>query len=187
MSDAEKREQEYRSICLEEGADQAAIIETRRLPFDKQLRAYCAANVCGCYGQNWACPPDVGEPDELIARIVGYRNALVFRAVGRLEDSFDFEGMMAAGRRFEELAQRIRKRIGPRFPDYLLLTAGGCTHCPACSKTEGLPCRFPDRAVSSLEAYCIQVSQLATVCNMPYHSGPHTVTNFGAFLFDRSE
>ena len=95
-------------ICLEEGADRAAVIDTARIPFDKGLRAYCAANACGCYDKNWACPPGVGEPDEVIARAKGYRRALVFQAVGRLEDSFDFEGMVAAERRFGELAERIR-------------------------------------------------------------------------------
>ena len=55
-------------ICLEEGADRAAVIDTARIPFDKGLRAYCAANACGCYDKNWACPPGVGEPDEVIAR-----------------------------------------------------------------------------------------------------------------------
>ena len=44
-------------ICLEEGADRAAVIDTARIPFDKGLRAYCAANACGCSDKHWACPP----------------------------------------------------------------------------------------------------------------------------------
>ena len=171
-------------ICLEEGADRAAVIDTARIPFDKGLRAYCAANACGCYDKNWACPPGVGEPDEVIARAKGYRRALVFQAVGRLEDSFDFEGMVAAERRFGELAERIRRRMAETLSRYLLLTAGGCSLCPVCAKAENQPCRFPDRAISSLEAYCIQVSRLAAACGMPYHSGENTITNFGACLFD---
>lgn len=183
MDDAIIQTEEWVRICLEEGADRAAVIDTARIPFDKGLRAYCAANACGCYDKNWACPPGVGEPDEVIARAKGYRQALVFQAVGRLEDSFDFEGMMAAGRRFAELAERIRGRVAAMMPGYLLLTAGGCSLCPVCAKVENQPCRFPDKAISSLEAYCIQVSRLAAACDMPYHSGENTVTNFGAFLF----
>lgn len=170
-------------ICLEEGAARAAVIEVAKIPFDKGLRAYCAANACGSYGKNWACPPGVGEPDEVIARARQYRYALVFQAVGQMEDSFDFEGMEAAGRRFGETAERIRSRVADQIPGYLLLTAGGCSVCPVCAKVEDKPCRFPDKAISSLEAYCIQVSRLAAACGMPYHNGPNTVTNFGAFLF----
>ncbi|MBM3710008.1 MAG: DUF2284 domain-containing protein, partial [Actinobacteria bacterium] len=36
----------------------------------------------------------------------------------------------------------------------------------------------------SLEAYCMNVSTLAELCNMKYINGQNTVTYFGAFLFN---
>ena len=84
----------------------------------------------------------------------------------------------------EDESRRLRRRMAETLSRYLLLTAGGCSLCPVCAKAENQPCRFPDRAISSLEAYCIQVSRLAAACGMPYHSGENTITNFGAFLFD---
>ncbi|MBM3708346.1 MAG: DUF2284 domain-containing protein, partial [Actinobacteria bacterium] len=38
--------------------------------------------------------------------------------------------------------------------------------------------------ISSLEAYCMNVSTLAGLCNMKYINGQNTVTYFGAFLFN---
>lgn len=170
-------------ICLEEGAARAAVIEVAQIPFDKGLRAYCAANACGSYGKNWACPPGVGEPDEVIARARQYRYALVFQAVGQMEDSFDFEGMEAAGRRFGETAERIRSRVADQIPGYLLLTAGGCSVCPVCAKVEDKPCRFPDKAISSLEAYCMQVSRLRQPAACPITTAPTPSPTSGRFYF----
>ena len=64
-------------ICRAEGAADARVIDTGKIPFDPKLRSYCAANACGSYGRNYACPPHVGEPDELIARAKSYRRALL--------------------------------------------------------------------------------------------------------------
>ena len=63
------------------------------------------------------------------------------------------------------------------------LTAGKCTVCKVCTLIENKPCRFPDKAISSLEAYCMNVSILAKLCHMNYINGQNTVTYFGAFLF----
>lgn len=166
------------------GAYKAAVIETADIPFDKSLRDYCTMNMCGQYGKNWACPPGVGEPDELIERAKKYKYALVFQTVSELEDSFDFEGMQAAAKRHRELSKSVREKIAEKAKEHLELTAGGCNICEKCAKMSDEPCRFPEKAVSSLEAYCIQVSQLAEKCGMKYINGKDTVTYFGAYLYN---
>ena len=65
----------------------------------------------------------------------------------------------------------------------LHLGAGGCGVCKPCAKQSGEPCRFPELAMPSLEAYCINVSELARAAGMKYINGPNTVTYFGAVLF----
>ncbi len=178
------REQTILSCCEELGAQCAALIPMEEMPFDPHLRAACEANYCGSYGKNWACPPGVGAIDEVIARAKEYRCALVFQTVGKLEDSFDFEGMTAAAQRHSALAQEIRKKAGAWIEGpVLLLTAGGCDVCERCAKLEEQPCRFPDRMISSLEAYGVHVARLAKRCNMDYINGENTVTYFGALLF----
>ena len=170
-------------ISLRCGADRATVIPVEDIPFDPGLRAYCEANVCGCYGKNYACPPGVGPAEEVIAKARRHERALVLQSIGRLEDSFDWEGMRRAAERHAEIAAATAGELRERGLAFLQLGAGGCTVCPVCAQAEGTPCRFPDRAVSSLEAYCVNVSALAAQCGMKYINGENTVTYFSAYLF----
>jgi predicted metal-binding protein len=169
--------------CLKHGAYKAYIIDVDKIPFDKGLRKYCEANYCGAYGKNYACPPNVGSVDEVIAKAKLYKKALIFQTVGNLEDSYDIEGMEKAKVNHSKLAKKINAEVKSIYDDYLQLTAGGCDICPTCAITDDKPCRFPDKAISSLEAYCMNVSTLAGLCGMKYINGQNTVTYFGAYLF----
>jgi predicted metal-binding protein len=170
--------------CIEAGAFKAFLLTTDNIPFDVNLRSYCEQNICGNYGKNYACPPNVGKGEELIEKARSYKKALVFQTVTQIEDSFDFEGMKEAARKHSKVADTINKEIEKQFGNYLQLTAGECTVCDTCALTEDKPCRFPDKAISSLEAYCMNVSTLAERCQMKYINGQNTVTYFGAFLFN---
>lgn len=174
------------SALIQWGAHKAGLVPVEEITFQPQFRKLCEANACGMYGRNWMCPPCVGPVEELIAQARGYRWALVYQTVDRLEDSFDFEGMVEAARRMSRLAQTVRAQLELPDPSPLYLAAGACGICPVCAKTEDKPCRFPQLALSSLEAYGIDVSQLASLAGMNYTSGPDTVTYFAAVLFGRS-
>lgn len=168
------------------GADGAAVIDAGKIPHRRKFRLACEQNVCGQYGRNWMCPPDVGGIDALIASAQVYGRALVFQTVSPLEDSFDFAGMMEAEKRHGEIGLCIAKRILPLPGGALRLGAGACLLCPTCAKTDGGPCRRPEDAVSSLEAYAVAVSELAPLCGMKYINGENTVTFFGAVLFGQA-
>ena len=58
-----------------------------------------------------------------------------------------------------------------------------CKICKECTYPDGEECRFPDKAVASVEAYCIDVNALVTSCDIPYINGPNTVSFVGLFLF----
>ena len=85
---------------LSAGADRASVIDARLIKTNSTFRDICASNACGMYGKCYMCPPDVGEIDELREKIKRYDHALVYQKVFKLEDSFDFEGMTEAKRRF---------------------------------------------------------------------------------------
>lgn len=166
------------------GARRVGFVPVREIVFDASFRALCEQNSCGQYGRNWMCPPDVGPMEELMARARRYDTALVFQTVDALEDSFDVAGMAAARDRMNRLIQAARGPLSRALaPDPLFLGAGGCRACRACARPSGRPCRDPARALSSLEAYGVAVSQLAERAGMPYVNGPGTVTYFGAALF----
>jgi predicted metal-binding protein len=178
------KEEKLVNICIEAGAFKAFVLTTDNIPFDVSLRSYCEANICGNYGKNYACPPNVGDGQELIEKARSYKKALVFQTVTKIKDSFDFDGMKEAAKRHSKVTDEINKAIGEQLGDYLQLTAGECTVCEVCALAEDKLCRFPDKAISSLEAYCMNVSTLAERCQMKYINGKNTVTYFGAFLFN---
>ena len=166
------------------GAHKAAVIEVKALSFDRSFRDMCASNACGLYGKNYMCPPDVGQIEALIGEAKEYDYALVYQTVTELEDSFDFEGMINAKKQTVPLAQKMRTVFQDMHITRVLhLGAGGCGVCGTCAKITNEPCRFPQLAMPSLEAYGINVSLLAKAADMKYINGQNTVTYFGAVLF----
>lgn len=172
------------SKALALGAYKAKVIEAKDISCDRSFRDMCASNSCGMYGRCYMCPPDVGDIDALMGEINNYSFALVYQTVSELEDSFDFEGMVAAKKRSYPLAQTLRSVFADmNISKVLHLGAGGCGVCKPCAKESGEPCRFPEKAMPSLEAYGINVSELAKAADMKYINGQNTVTYFGAVLF----
>ena len=170
--------------AIELGAYKANVIETKEIVLDGAFRDICATNACGMYGSCYMCPPDAGDIDELMAEVANYDHALVYQTVTELEDSFDFEGMMDSKKQSYLLADSLRKVFADMdISKALHLGAGGCGVCDVCAKKTGGPCRFPQKAMSSLEAYGINVSELAKAADMKYINGQNTVTYFGAILF----
>lgn len=180
------REQTRKTLleqALELGASKAGFVEMEQVVFDPVFREICATNACGQYGKCWTCPPDAGEINNLIAEAKTYSCAMVYQTVTELEDSYDYEGMMEAGKIHNRLAQSLRRRIEELgIQEVLHLGAGGCRLCGVCAKKTNEPCRNPDLAMRSLEAYGIHVSKLAEAAGMKYINGQNTVTYFGAVL-----
>lgn len=169
---------------LELGAYKANIINAKDIVLDRAFREMCERNACGVYGKCYMCPPDVGNIDELMSRVGQYDLALVYQTVTELEDSFDFEGMIEAKKKTYPLAQSLRDLFSEiNVQKVLHLGAGGCGVCETCAKRTGEPCRFPEKATPSLEAYGVNVSELAKAAGMRYINGQNTVTYFGAVLF----
>lgn len=171
--------------ALDAGAYRASVIDARKVVLDASFRTICESNACGAYGRCWACPPDVGDIDVLMRELSAYSWALVFQSVGMLEDSFDIEGMGRSADDHARLTLQVRDacKAAP-FSKQLCLAAGGCHVCASCAKTEGKPCRFPDRMLVSLEAYGVNVSALADAAGMKYINGQNTVTFFSAIFFN---
>lgn len=172
--------------ALQAGAHRASIIEASKIETDPVFREICATNACGMYGRCYMCPPDVGEIGDLMQALGEYDYALVYQTVTELEDSFDFEGMIEAKKSFYPISQGLRKAfLELGISKVLHLGAGGCGVCEKCAKQTGEPCRFPEKAMPSLEAYGINVSELAKAAGMKYINGQDTVTYFGAILFSK--
>lgn len=164
-----------------------AFIEASSIKTDKSLRTACKQNYCGHYGKNWGCPPGVGTYESLRNSLKNYSDAVVIQTIHKLEDSFDYEGMMAAQEKhvclFREVREDLRKSLSSNDPTVMLgLSAGACTVCENCTYPEGKPCRFPEKANASIESYCINVNSLLNSCSLEYNNGENTVFYVSLFL-----
>ena len=110
---------------------------------------------------------------------------MVFQTVHQLEDSFDFEGAVEAAKKHEEVFRKILASIQSdrSFQEILGLNVGDCKVCDKCTYLDGEECRYPDKAVASVESYGIDVNALVSGCGIPYINGPNTVSYVGLFLF----
>jgi predicted metal-binding protein len=142
----------------------------------------CAADKCRKYDTCWTCPPACGSIEECTQRTARYSYGIIVQTTKKLEDSLDYEEIMAIQKlhntAFEKFAESLRRE----FPGLLALGSGGCKLCDACTYPAG-PCRFPYRALSSMEAYGILVSELCKANGIPYYYGPGTMTFVGCFLW----
>lgn len=172
-------------LAMKLGARRCAAIDAQQLDFDRSFRDMCEMNSCGVYGKNYMCPPAVGPIDELMAKAKSYPKGVLYQTVFDLEDSFDFEGMIEAKKKHAQLSSELQKLLPEEIGGgFLHLSGGGCPLCERCGILDGVPCRHPDLALSSLEAHGINVSVTAGNAGLPYINGKDTVTYFGAVLFE---
>lgn len=177
-------EQRLISLAVACGAAKAAVFSVSDVVLSEEFRGICEQNACGMYGRCYMCPPDVGEIRPLMEKVRGYERGLLYQTIAPLEDSFDIEGMQAAADDHAQCTQRVRDALASLLPpDSMYLAAGGCHLCGRCAKRDGLPCRFPQRALPSMEACGIDVYQLTRVTPLRYINGQNTVTYFSAALW----
>ena len=177
-------EEKLRSAAQEAGAYKAVVFPAERIVLSEMFRDICRNNQCGKFGKCWVCPPELPEVAEVMANVRGYDRVLWYQSVSQIEDSFDVEGMMEAGKNHVLLSQRLQALVKDLLPEnFLHLTCGGCHLCPECAKAEGKPCRMPDKALPSLEGYCVDVYNTTKDTPLKYINGQNTVTYFGAVLF----
>lgn len=156
------------------GFSAAAPIEPTKLTVQEEVRAMCAADRCHAYHRNWACPPVCGTLAQCAAAISACSTGVLLQTTGHLEDSFDYEGMMALEKQHLERFHAFSAHIRQERPNALCLGSGGCRICKTCAYPE--PCRFPEKACSSMEAYGLLVSDVCKICGVPYYYGENTLS-----------
>lgn len=177
-------EQKLVHAALEAGATKAILLPVERIVLSDTFREICRTGGCGAYGRCWVCPPHIGEIHALMEKVRSYPKALWYQYVGTIEDSFDFEGMMAVGNAHALLGQRLQAKAEDLIAgEFLHLSCGGCHLCEKCAAVQGDPCRFPGKALHPLEGYGVDVYQTTKDTPLKYINGQNTVTYFGMILF----
>lgn len=181
----EEEKNMWLTAAREAGFEQAVLADPALLTPDPRVREACAADRCGAYGKNWTCPPAVGTLGECAERLRSFGACLLVQTVYPLEKKIDTKGYRAA----EELHRKRLGELGAKlrgdFPGALVLGAGGCRVCPVCACPE--PCRAPEKAQSSMEAYGLFVTKVCRDAGLAYYYGPKTIAYTGCILFGKKE
>lgn len=160
-------------------------IDPSSVPIDEQVRDMCKQNACGNFGKSWTCPPAVDGLEKLKARLLTYDRFMIVDKVYCLEDSFDWQGMQEGSKDFQARILKMKKKIESLAPGlrFLTLGAGACRLCRSCSYLEEQPCKHPEDAMFSVEAYGIDVMKMMAENGMKYNNGKNTVTYIGGVFF----
>jgi predicted metal-binding protein len=180
------RSRQFLQMAKDCGIDHAAPVETSAIRFHEDFRKACERNACGKYDTNWMGPPAIGTIRELKERVLRFRAGLLVQTVHRWDGSRYLKGMLAAAREHEILFRNFLQKIRDACPgdELLALGAGCCSYCEKCSYPDGEPCLNPDQAISSVEAYGMDVARLTKSAGLPYSYGKGTICFVGLILFD---
>lgn len=162
------------------GFDTAVEIDPQILEPREDVRAMCAEDKCGSYNRNWTCPPAVGTIAECGQRMRQYTRGLLLQTVGHMTKAIDSRCYRETERRHIENLYAIAGEIRAIHPDALCLGAGGCRVCKRCAYPS--QCRFPEKAMSSMEAYGLFVTQVCRDAGTAYHHGERTITYTACIL-----
>ena len=159
-----------------------AVVDTEEIPFRTYVVDACAMNYCGRYNKTWQCPPAVGTLEKLKESCLSYKQAVIFTTYHPLEDSFDIEGMERGRTAHEKITDQAVEIFSGE--EVKTLSAEGCNLCESCTYPDA-PCRFPNKARSSVEANGISVVELSKNCNIHYTNGENTVTYFSMIFYQK--
>ena len=156
-------------------------LKVEDLEVRKEVRDMCADNTCGRYEKCWSCPPGCGTLEECSARLREHTEGILVQTIGEIEDSFDVEAMMEIAARHKENFAEMYARLREKGEKVLALGAGSCSNCRKCSYPDA-PCRFPEKMISSMEAYGMVVNEVCAANGLPYNYGPTRMAYTGCFL-----
>ena len=165
------------------GAYKADIIKIEDIVLNRDFAKMCEDNKCGIYGKCYMCPPSIGKIDELISKVGTFSGGIIYQTVSEKDNPFSPEKMRQKVRDHMSVSQIIQRRIKTDCDiDFLHLSTGGCCLCDTCAKVTDEPCRFPNDALSSLEAYGIDVFKTLSATSIKDRYGQDTITFFGIIL-----
>ena len=161
----------------------AAMTETAQIVQNPEFRKFCEDNLCGKYNANYSCPPDCGTVEEVRQRLLAGKRAVVLQTEWDIGSYENKEGIARAKKAHNAAILRFTDRLRKDGMEGFCLGYGGCPLCDPCLRTLNRPCAHPDRKISCLSAYCVDVGKLAETCGLQYAWIPEKLFLFGMFVF----
>lgn len=156
-------------------------LDVSTISLKPEVRDMCAANSCGRYGKSWSCPPGCGTLEQCRQRLKDYTVGILVQTCGDVEDGFDFESMVEIEKAHKEHFYAMHRALSEAGKEALAIGAGSCTLCKECTYPNA-PCRFPNKAVASMEAYGMLVVEICKANQMRYYYGSNKMAYTSCFL-----
>ncbi|MBQ3194660.1 MAG: DUF2284 domain-containing protein [Oscillospiraceae bacterium] len=168
-------------LAEEAGFSAWSALDVSTIELKSEVRDMCAVNSCGQYGKRWSCPPGCGTLEECGERIRACTHGILVQTYGEIEDGFDFEAMMEIEADHKEHFTEMYAALREAGADVLAIGAGCCTACAKCTYPDEA-CRFPEKMVSSMEAYGMLVLEVCKANGLQYYYGPDKMAYTSCFL-----
>ena len=176
-------DQELLELATRCGFTHVSTLNVPALEFRPEVRDMCAADKCHSYGRCWTCPPHCGTLEEVAEKARKYNRGILVQCTGQMEDDYDVETMIDTEKLQKECFLKLVKELRTAYPDCLPMSAGACTICSACTCPDE-PCRCPELAIPSMEAFGLWVSKVCEDSGARYYYGPKTITFTSCILVD---
>ena len=161
----------------------AAIIPAKDIPVNGEFRKFCEDNLCGKYNANYSCPPGCGTVEEVHRRLFAADQALVLQTIHEIGSYENKEAILKSKKNLNVAVLRLTEQLRKEGMECFCLGYGGCPLCDPCKQVLGEPCAFPEKRISCMSAYCIDVGKLAGKCGLEFDWVPEKLYLFGMIAF----
>lgn len=161
----------------------AAIIHAKDVPVNGTFRKFCEDNLCGKYNANYSCPPGCGTVEEVYRRLMAEDKALVLETIHEIGSYENKTAILESRKDLNMTVLKLTEELRRTGIQGFCLGYGGCPLCDPCKQVRGEPCAFPEKRISCMSAYCIDVAELAKRCELPFAWEPDKLFLFGMIAF----
>ena len=175
-------EKEILVLAQQEGF-KAALTTPRQVPVDGRFRAFCEENRCGKYGANYSCPPDCGPVDVLHQKLLAEEHVLVVQTIWDIKGYDDKASVQHAKMEHNKAVLCLMEKMKAKGYSGFCSGYNGCPLCDPCRRVMNQPCAHPDRKISCMSAYCIDVQALAERCRLEFAWASDKLYLFGIIAF----
>lgn len=165
----------------------AALINTREIPVDGCFRKFCEDNLCGKYNANYSCPPACGTVEEVHQRLFSADKALVLQTIHEIGSYDNKEAILKSKKDLNLAILKLTEDLRKKGMICFCLGYGGCPLCNPCKQVTGEECAFPEKRISCMSAYCIDVGKLAGKCGLEFAWVPEKLFLFGMIVFSEQQ
>ena len=164
----------------------AAVLPAKEIPVNGSFRKFCEDNLCGKYNANYSCPPGCGTVEEVHERLFSADKALVLQTIHEIGSYENKEAIIKSKKDLNMVVLQLTEQLQKEGISCFCLGYGGCPLCNPCKQVSGELCAFPEKRISCMSAYCIDVGKLANRCGLEFAWVPEKLFLFGMIAFQEN-